>query len=177
MATPAEVKRVFVDEAGWPTTGSIPAPAVRGWAADPDLEVRGVLFEFLSRPDHVARVQPALPEEWLFSFITSYFECCITAEPELVESSHWVLAYPDLSNFISHWVQGIWRDSRETPQRRLELKAWLERILVTYPSFRSDLAVTLTDTFLLRKSVRKHFASWAAHPVLASSFPELARST
>ena len=173
MSAPTEVWSTFLDADGWPRRRPVPANLVRRWFSAAPLEARGTLFQCLRNPDCRASVAPPRSPQELFDFYVSYFESCISADPNLVKESRWVLAPGDLSRFIAQWLQEVWRSKSADHVSHDAIVSWLERILLQYPGFAALLSVNVADILFTSARVRRRFLRWRAHPVLGPLFPQL----
>jgi len=70
MANPSEAWNAFVDERGWARPSEIPQTQVSEGIDDQDLEVRGVLYKLIRKPEHANRIRPPLIASQLLSFTT-----------------------------------------------------------------------------------------------------------
>jgi len=174
MTTIEEIRRAFVDEAGWPQAVPVQGQKIELWMQYPSLENRGVLFHFIVEERDKYKIEPDFSGEILFPFTTRYFEDCLSASERLAQNSRWILSGTDLSHGIARWAFDYWKRHGATRRERERLKAWLQATLTKFSRQRELLAIAISDhLFFTSVKIRKQFSSWSNDPQLASLFPEL----
>jgi hypothetical protein len=171
MANPSEVWNAFVDERGWARPSEIPQTQVREWIDDQDLEIRGVLYELIRKPEHANRINPPLIASQLLSLTTGYFRDC-ASRGSVAADSRWVLSGWDLSHAIAYWANEALRSERYDETQKAEITNWLGDMLLSSVDFQALLTSAVRDHVLSDRRLSRFFRGWKNDSRLAFLFPE-----
>jgi len=152
-----------------PRTERISSERVKQLMAHDDIEVRGVVYAFITDQRRSQVIEPSLSFDDCFQFLTRYYERCFREDP----NSKWADSRFSAGHDFVNWFVSLWNDEAVPRSAIANLKAWLARLYGEGDAALRNCIVTATLEHLFeQQKIRKYFADWEGDPVLGTAFSE-----
>jgi hypothetical protein len=97
---------------------------VINWMKSNDIEVLGAIYSYITKPQHAARVTPALIQSDYSEFLMRYFERCFYENPD----GDWSDSRYAAARGVGSWFRALWKEYEVNKNELVELKNWLARV-------------------------------------------------
>jgi hypothetical protein len=149
-------------------TSMVSDAQVRRWMESSDADTLGATYVFLSKPEHVARINPPIEFDSVFNFMLRYYIFCMKENPK----SAWANSNYSAGADMVGWFVSLWEEKRD--ERYFEkIKASLEELYINSPAdTRKCVEHAVVEHLFERKAVRRFFSNWQHNPQLRPAYDE-----
>lgn len=132
-----------------------------------NIEVLGVVYDFISDPKHRPLIEPRLEFRDYHRFITAYFGRCFREDPK----SRWACSRYSAGWDLVNWFVSFWNDETVPRSAISELKEWLATLYREGDAnLRTCLETATLEHLFEHKTIQKFFTDWERDPVLGTAY-------
>ena len=167
MKTPGPLQEITAELTGESGSRPIARQRMLEWMRTDDIECMGALYSLIA--DHFDRIQPALQFDEYLPFVLTYFERCLSEDPQ----SEWAETRYGAGHNIIGWFVWSWRDPGQRTSTVGELKEWLASLYVAGDSeVRTCIVQATLEHLFENREVAEYFSDWKERPVLSTAYAE-----